>query len=89
MKLFQKNDHKLILGEAIETLSSDLIPDNSIDLIFVDPPYNIGKNFNGLKDKWPSDKAYLNWCYEWLELYINKLTANGSIEMDPKNWTVV
>jgi adenine-specific DNA-methyltransferase len=39
MKIFRKYDHKIILGEAIEVLSEE-IQDNSIDLIFADPPYN-------------------------------------------------
>jgi site-specific DNA-methyltransferase (adenine-specific) len=77
MKKFEKNGHIIILGDAIEALSKE-IPDNSIDLIFADPPYNIGKNFNGRKDKWESDEAYLNWCYQWLDLCIKKLKPTGS-----------
>ena len=77
MKKFEKNDHIIILGDAIEALSKE-IDDNSIDLIFADPPYNIGKNFNGRKDKWESDKSYLDWCYQWLDLCIKKLKSNGS-----------
>ncbi len=41
-------------------LESERIPEDSIDLIFADPPYNIGKNFNGRRDKWP-EKAYCAW----------------------------
>jgi site-specific DNA-methyltransferase (adenine-specific) len=55
------------------------IPDASVDLVFADPPYNIGKNFNGRKDRWPSDEAYLSWCYKWLELCIAKLKPTGSL----------
>lgn len=77
MKLFEKNGHAVIWGDAIEVLSSE-IPNGSVDLIFADPPYNIGKSFNGRKDRWPSDKAYLAWCYEWLELCIAKLKPHGS-----------
>ncbi len=54
------------------------VKDNSIDLIFADPPYNIGKNFAGCKDKWNSDEDYLDWCYQWLDLCIKKLKTNGS-----------
>ena len=57
----------------------DEVPDNSVDLIFVDPPYNIGKDFNGHKDKWKTDEDYLNWCYEWIEMCIEKLKPNGSM----------
>lgn len=51
IKTFEQDNHKIILGDALEALKS-LIPDQSIDLIFADPPYNIGKDFNGRKDKW-------------------------------------
>jgi site-specific DNA-methyltransferase (adenine-specific) len=77
MELFKKNGHLIVWGDAIEVLAQE-IQDNSIDLIFADPPYNIGKNFNGRKDKWDSDTDYLNWCYRWIDLCINKLKSNGS-----------
>ncbi len=76
IKTFEKNTTKVILGNAIEALST--IPDESVDLIFADPPYNIGKNFNGFKDKWESDEEYLKWCYQWLDLCIKKIKPNGS-----------
>jgi site-specific DNA-methyltransferase (adenine-specific) len=76
-KTFERENQKIILGDAIESLRS-LIPDSSIDLIFADPPYNIGKDFNGRKDKWDSDEAYLEWCYQWLDLCVQKLKPNGS-----------
>jgi adenine-specific DNA-methyltransferase len=55
------------------------IPDNSVDLIFADPPYNIGKLFGKFKDTWPSDMDYAKWCYNWLEICIKKLKPTGSI----------
>ncbi|MEZ2280365.1 MAG: hypothetical protein ACBR12_26025 [Microcoleus sp.] len=59
MKIFELDEHKLILGDVLEVLSNE-IKDNSIDLIFADPPYNIGKNFDGFKDKWESESDYLD-----------------------------
>ncbi|MCG2723839.1 adenine-specific DNA-methyltransferase [archaeon] len=64
-------------GDALKILRT--IPDNSVNLIFVDPPYNIGKNFNGYKDKWENDEKYMSWCYEWIDLCIQKLKDNGSM----------
>ena len=78
MNLFEKNGHAIIWGDVIEALTVE-IPDSSVDLVFADPPYNIGKNFNGRKDRWPSDEAYLSWCYQWLELCISKLKPAGSL----------
>ena len=78
MKEYSDPYHKIYHGDVIEVLK-DSIDDNSIDLIFVDPPYNIGKNFNGLSDKWKSDEDYLNWCYSWIDLLLIKLKQSGSL----------
>jgi site-specific DNA-methyltransferase (adenine-specific) len=77
MEVYKKDDHVIFRGDAIEVLSSK-ISDNSIDLIFADPPYNIGKSFNGRKDKWETEEAYLQWCYDWFDLCIKKLKDTGS-----------
>ncbi len=76
--LFQKGSATVCWGEANRALDTR-IPDSSIDLIFADPPYNIGKNFSGLRDRWPSDDAYAQWCYSWLERCIAKLRPTGSM----------
>lgn len=77
-QVFESENHKIFWGDAIEVLSTE-IEDASIDLIFADPPYNIGKNFNGRKDKWDSDNEYLEWCYRWLDLCVRKLRSTGSM----------
>ena len=78
MVKFEKEGHSIILGDALDILTKE-IANRSIDLIFADPPYNIGKNFMDLPDKWDSDESYLKWCYKWLELCIKKLKSNGSM----------
>ena len=78
MQEFGNKDHKIYQGDAIEVLQNN-IKNNSIDLIFVDPPYNIGKDFNGRKDKWKTDDDYLNWCYTWIDLLLKKLKKTGSL----------
>ncbi len=78
MKEYGNNDHKIYQGDVIEVLQTK-IEDNSIDLIFVDPPYNIGKDFNGRKDKWTNDEDYLKWCYQWIDLLLKKLKNSGSL----------
>ncbi len=71
-------NHEIFRGDSLKVLGSK-IEDSSIDLIFVDPPYNIGKNFNQTKDKWEKEKHYLKWSYKWIDLCIKKLKENGSI----------
>lgn len=75
--MFKHQNNTIFNGDAIEILRHE-IANESVDLIFADPPYNIGKNFNGHKDKWTTDEAYLDWCYEWLDLCVQKLKPTGS-----------
>ena len=71
-----KDNLQIFHGDALEVLQA--IPDSSVDLIFVDPPYNIGKDFAGRKDKWKTDDDYLEWCYQWIDLCIKKLKPTGA-----------
>lgn len=58
----------------------DKIGEKTVDLIFIDPPYNLGKKYaNNIKDKWVTQDDYLNWLYKWLELAISKLKDTGSL----------
>lgn len=66
----------VILGNCLINLN--LIEDKSIDLIFADPPYNIGKDFGNNKDKWNSTKDYIQWCKEWIDECFRVLKDNGT-----------
>lgn len=55
------------------------VPNGSVNLIFADPPYNIGKKFGDFHDVWPSDKEYAEWAYRWLDLCVKKLAGDGSL----------
>lgn len=77
VETFHKNGTTILFGDVL--LALDQIADASIDLIFADPPYNIGKRFGTFIDSWSSDQAYAHWCYQWLELCIQKLKPNGSL----------
>lgn len=77
MNILQNENTTICYGDCIDILKT--IEDQSIDLIFADPPYNIGKQFSNFKDKWPTDEAYYNWCFDWLSLCINKLKSTGSL----------
>src|SRR5260364_187720 len=74
---YTKGDTTIFHGDCLEVLPS--LPDNSIDLVFADPPYNIGKKFGRFTDSWPSEKDYTEWCFQWLEIGIQKLKSSGSL----------
>lgn len=68
----------VILNEDVMT-GLDRVPDQSVSLVFADPPYNIGKQYGDMKDVWDSPESYMLWCEDWLRKCIQKLTPNGSI----------
>ena len=52
---------------------------NTIDLIFADAPYNIGKDFGNNEDKWGSISSYIDWCKAWIDECMRILKDNGTM----------
>lgn len=55
-----------------------LIPDESIDVVFADPPFNLGKRYSTTTDALPDD-IYLYWSHRWLLECVRVLKPSGSI----------
>lgn len=72
-------DDLLIHGDLMECL--DLIPDGSFDLILLDPPYNLSRNFNGLKFSARKEVAYEDYLRSWFSKVCDKLAPHGSLYM--------
>lgn len=53
------------------------IGDASIDLVFADPPFNIGYKYDVYEDKLAADE-YLQWSEEWMEQTYRILKDDGS-----------
>lgn len=75
-KIFENAEHKIIHGESLEILCK--MPNDSVDLIFADPPYNIGKNFDGLIENWAQEN-FLEWCYTWIKECHRVLKPTGTM----------
>jgi site-specific DNA-methyltransferase (adenine-specific) len=54
------------------------IPNESIDIIICDPPYNIGKDFGNNSDKQTMDN-YLLWCDQWISECFRIIKPEGTI----------
>ena len=67
---------RVYCGDAIEILKK--FPDNSVDLVFADPPYNLDKSYN-FYDDGKEDQRYIEWCNSWLKEYIRVLKPTGSL----------
>lgn len=74
---YESDGHLIFHGDAIEVLSG--LPAASADLVFADPPYNIGKRFGEFRDRWASEEEYAQWSYKWLEQAVRILTPTGSL----------
>lgn len=68
--------NKVIQGDCLEIMRK--IPDNSIDVTFADPPFNLKKKYNSYYDKHDVDE-YLSWCKEWLMEMVRITKHTGSI----------
>jgi len=68
--------NKIILGDAIAELKK--LPDESCDVIVIDPPYNIGKNFGNNGDKRELSE-YVAWCKEWINECIRVMKPTGTM----------
>lgn len=75
LKIYHNDEHKIIHGDVLKGLSE--LPSESIDLIFADPPYNIGKDFDGLVENW-KEEEFLEWCYTWLDECYRVLKPSGT-----------
>jgi len=67
----------VILGDSLFILKK--IKSNSIDLIFADPPYGIGKDFGVTNDSFSDIDEYLYWCRLWIDECMRVLKHNGTM----------
>lgn len=60
--------------DCLEVLSG--IPDNTFDMSFADPPFNLEKGYTSYKDNLSEDD-YINWCWDWIREMVR--VTRGSI----------
>ena len=82
---------RLILPEKVEKipqnctvngdayLSLDKVENGSVDLLIVDPPYNLDKNFHGNGFKKRSEEEYADYTQKWIDAVKPKLKETASI----------
>lgn len=51
----------------------------SVNLIFADAPYNIGKDFGNNRDQWDSVERYIDWCKKWIDECMRVLSDTGTM----------
>jgi len=67
---------KVVVGDCITRMAS--WPAESIDLIFADPPYNIGYKYDQYEDN-RDDHEYVQWTCDWIAGCARLLKPSGSM----------
>lgn len=77
------------MGDTVKIVKR--IPDEVFDLIIIDPPYNLAKNFNGLKFKSMNGDMYMKFIQKWFMETVRTLKTNGSLYLcgDWKNTAIL
>ena len=68
---------KTICQDAFAAL--EFLPENSVDLLFADPPYNLTKSFNKRRFRSSSPEQYEEWLDSWLKLTLRLLKPTASV----------
>jgi site-specific DNA-methyltransferase (adenine-specific) len=67
---------KLFHGDCLEVLPN--IAMGTVDLVFADPPFNLGKDYGkGIPDA-RSEAEYLGWCKTWIRECVRILKGGGA-----------
>lgn len=67
--------NEIVLGDCIATMNA--WPEAQIDLIFADPPYNIGYQYDEYEDR-RDDHEYVQWTQDWIAACTRLLKPTGS-----------
>ena len=71
----RKFRNQIFSGDCIELLNSAKEP--FADLVFADPPFNIGYQYDQYKDTLKKDK-YIHWTWDWMAACASILKPTGS-----------
>ena len=65
----------ILHGDCLEGM--DGLDDGSVDLVFADPPFNIGYEYDLYEDSL-EDNEYLDWSRRWMQQVVRILKPDGS-----------
>ena len=69
--------NSVVIGDAFRCLEK--LADESVDLLIVDPPYNLDKSFHGNKFKKLDDIGYAEYTENWIKAVLPKLKKTASV----------
>jgi site-specific DNA-methyltransferase (adenine-specific) len=76
VRKFKFDKGVLVNADCLDVLRH--VRENSVDLIFADPPFNVGYKYDRYDDRRDPDE-YLSWCEKWIAACWQCLRPSGSI----------
>ncbi len=67
----------VIMGDMLAVM--EFLPDSFADAVFLDPPYNLTKDFNGNVFRKRGDGAYFEYLMSWLPKIVRLMKENAAV----------
>lgn len=74
--IFQTKLGRLFRGDCLDLLAQ--MDEGSLDLVFADPPFNLGKDYGKGIDDGLAQETYLEWCGRWIAACVRALKPGGA-----------
>lgn len=74
---FKAITNRIINQDLFEVLN--YLPDSFVDLLFIDPPYNLNKKFSSVSFKEMKENEYANWLDNWITKLVRTLKPEASV----------
>ena len=68
--------NRIFCGDCLDLFQN--IPDESVDMTFADPPFNLNMEYASYKDTL-APQTYLDWCEQWIAEMVRVTKPTGSI----------
>ncbi|MFQ5461610.1 MAG: DNA-methyltransferase [Phycisphaerae bacterium] len=67
--------NRIVHGNCVAEMKK--LPDGCVDLVFADPPFNIGYSYDKYDDR-QEDEVYLDWSKQWIGEVVRLLKPDGA-----------
>ena len=71
-RLAPLEENTIVVGDCLDIMAQ--MPDGCVDLVFADPPFNVGKDYGTKRDRFAD---YPGWCRRWIAESFRVLKDTG------------
>ncbi len=74
--VFETNLGALFKGDCLTVLGK--MVSGCVDMVFADPPFNIGKEYGDNVNDCRAEHEYIGWCHRWIDECVRMLKPGGA-----------